>query len=204
MVPRHHCTATVWSHVVTVQVRYGPTSSLLIGANQPRKMYSKWAHPTVAVQWTGGTVLWLYANTDNHILPIWPVEADSIVVKTLRKVSCFFKMQKWKWPTRQLKIVYWLIPLLTPVSCRWTVPLTQNSKFAAEERGKNYTVKIEQCINGATKMLYILGWCLGTYISWVAYVTALAYRAYYMGHGGQWRWPWNIIKETASSNWTSV
>ena len=30
---------------------------------------------------------------------------------------------KIKWPTIKFKIIYWLIPLLTPVSCHWIVPL---------------------------------------------------------------------------------
>jgi len=36
---------------------------------------------------------------------------------------CPFEMKKGKWLTRQLKNSYWLVPLLTPVSCRWTVTL---------------------------------------------------------------------------------
>ena len=36
---------------------------------------------------------------------------------------CPFKIKKRKWPTRHFEIIYRLIPLLTPVSCRWTVPL---------------------------------------------------------------------------------
>ena len=36
---------------------------------------------------------------------------------------CPFKMKKGTWPTRQFKNTYRLVPLSTPVSCRWTVPL---------------------------------------------------------------------------------
>ena len=48
-----------------------------------------------------------------------------------RRCGCFmlllwwspFKMKKGKWPTRQFQIIYPLVPLSTPVTCRWTVPL---------------------------------------------------------------------------------
>ena len=33
------------------------------------------------------------------------------------------KMKKVKWPTVQFKIIYWLVPLSTPVSCSRTLPL---------------------------------------------------------------------------------
>ena len=36
---------------------------------------------------------------------------------------CPFKIEKGKWSTRHFKIIYRFIPLSTPVSCRWTVPL---------------------------------------------------------------------------------
>ena len=126
-----HCTATVWSNIVTVQLWYGPTLSLSVGANQQRIMYGKRAHCTVAVWWTHGTVLPLYADTDNSILPIQPVQADSIVVKMLRMIICSscdgvpFKMKKRKTATSQFKIIYRLMPLSTPVSCHWTVPLNK-------------------------------------------------------------------------------
>ncbi len=40
---------------------------------------------------------------------------------------CPFKMKKGKWPTRQLKNIYRLVPLLTPVTCPWAVPLMKPS-----------------------------------------------------------------------------
>ena len=36
---------------------------------------------------------------------------------------CPFKIKKGKWPTRHFKIIYRLIPLSTPDTCHWTVPL---------------------------------------------------------------------------------
>ena len=36
-------------------------------------------------------------------------------------------MKKGKWPTRQLKNIYRLVPLSTPATCRWTVPLKGQS-----------------------------------------------------------------------------
>ena len=106
----------IMSHIVTVQLLYGPTLSpysyfmvtflyrtvavrlrhgTVDRAKQQRKIYLK----ALAVWWTHGTVLWLYADTDNHILPIRPVEADPTVVKTLGTVLCSSRdgvPLKWK------------------------------------------------------------------------------------------------------------
>ena len=40
---------------------------------------------------------------------------------------CPFKIKKRKWQTRQFLITYRLVPLSTPVSCRWIVPLMRIS-----------------------------------------------------------------------------
>ena len=51
-------------------------------------MYSKVARRTVAVRGHRGTEQRLYGDTDDHKRPTRPVEADSIVVKTLGTVLC--------------------------------------------------------------------------------------------------------------------
>ena len=88
-VPQQHHTATVWCHVGTIQWLYSEDVGSIC-ANQQRIMYGKGPHRTVAVPRTCGTVLRLYADTDDCNRPTRPVEADSIVVKTLRTVLCSF------------------------------------------------------------------------------------------------------------------
>jgi len=79
MVPSRHRTAIVQSHSCTVQWLYGYDVGQSIGGNQQRKMYGKGACRTVAVRGTHMTILRLYADTDDRILPIQPVKADSKV-----------------------------------------------------------------------------------------------------------------------------
>ena len=74
----------------------------------------------------------MYADTDDRIRPIRPVKADSIVVKTRTKVLCQFLMKKRKLPTRKFKNIYPLVPLSTPVSCRWTVTLSKYSRYVVD------------------------------------------------------------------------
>ena len=63
-----------------------------IGANKQRKMYGKVPRHKVAVRGHSGTVRWLDGDTDDRKKLTRPVEADTIVVKTLWTVlgsSCY-------------------------------------------------------------------------------------------------------------------
>jgi len=83
-------------------------------------MYGKVAPCTVAVRGHRGTVGRLDGDTDYRSNLTRPVEADSIVVKALWTV---LGSSHDGVPLKWFKIIYRLVPLSTPVSCRWAVPL---------------------------------------------------------------------------------
>ena len=70
-------------------------------------------------------------------------------MKTLGTVLCSsrdgvpLKLKKGKWPTRHFKIIYRLIPLSTPVTCRWTVPLRTAAYIGSEEPLPESAVHVE-------------------------------------------------------------
>jgi len=129
MVPRCPCTATVWSRPCTVHWWL----SLSIGANQQSKMYGKVAHRTVAVPCSGCTRTQMIINGLLDHDQSWSNCCDEAVdCFMLLSWWCTFKMKKVKWPTRQFKIIYLLVPLSTPVCCRWTVHL--NTKLIRNQQ----------------------------------------------------------------------
>jgi len=117
--------ATVPSCPCTVQWLYGDHVGPSLGAHQQRKMYGKGTRRTVAVRWTCGTILrhrrsYQTSSTSRGWFNCCEASKDSFM---LLSWWCPFKMKKGTWPTRQFKIIYRLVPLSTPFSCLWTVPL---------------------------------------------------------------------------------
>ena len=109
------CGTAVWSHVVTgVGTVLLPLLSIIF-------CYISLINSGIFVTYVGLTGTQLSYKT-----PLRPVEADSIVVKMLKQVSCsscdgvHFKGKKGKKPTNQFN---YLSRFLSPLSFHLTVPL---------------------------------------------------------------------------------
>jgi len=139
----------IMSHIVTIQLLYGPTLSLYSYCTVPSLYCS------VAVRWRRGTINRLQPakknvrqrlspysscmlNTWDHTAAVRRHRQSYFTYSTsqswfnccedaedslmLLSSWCPFKMKKGKWLSRQFKIIYQLVPLSTLVSCHWTVP----------------------------------------------------------------------------------
>ena len=100
--PYSSCTVPTWHRTVAVRCRRGTVQRYL------RYMMTKLAPVSdfiIVCMRTG----WFNCCED---------AGDCFMLLSWR---CPFKIKKGKWPTRHFKIIYRLIPLSIPVTCRWTV-----------------------------------------------------------------------------------
>ena len=77
------------------------------------------------------------------LLNQWNCYEDAVDCFMLLLWWCPYKIKKGKWLTRQFIIIYRLVALSTPVSCRWTVPL----KRVSNENKRNTVLLPNFCLN---------------------------------------------------------